>query len=732
MAFNETELMRERQYLERVIHQIQAETDDLKDKIEKQHKTIVSSNNDFKEDVPILNGGADFDQVVEIFRFNDMIYAEEKRYEDMKQRLTVLRKMYDSAYFGRVDFLEDGEKQADTYYIGISTLRDDKGNFLVIDWRAPISSLYYEFETGKCSYLCPAGKIEGELLQKRQYGIFRNRFDYMFETDVLIEDKLLCKMLSESHDSKMGNIVRSIQKEQNDAIRHNEGELLIIFGPAGSGKTSVAMHRAAYLLYKHRETIKSENILLLSPNNVFKDYISDVLPDLGERNVNIYTTVELYMPLLTRFKDVETHGVWMEAQLCGQKGIEDRKRRVQFKNSPQFLQILKEYAKFIDNNTFAAEDIYYGDTLIFSAQEMNELFTKDWAHMTYAQRLKRISSKVYAILEEVMSKRRRELEIEHADLFEEELRETVNNALNNEFASVKSKIDRLFSVDSVSLYANMYQNREFYNHIQSIANMSFEEFQQLFNVREYYGGLLRWEDVFPLLFVKCIISGETIELNDRILFIFIDEFQDIPPVGLYVIKNTFKKASMTIVGDVNQSVDSVAAVYTDAVLKLIFEDKNASVLRLTKSYRSTREISDYTEKIIPCDNVEYMNRHGSQVTMRNQCSFTDKVKEIADEIPQLKEQNLNSVAIICKTRREAEKVHEAIKGLTPVGLITREQDRFGSGAVVIPSYLSKGLEFDAVYVFDGEAYNLEQERRLYYTVCTRALHKLLIYNSPVE
>ena len=398
MSLSENELSKEQKYLLTAFSRIDNEISELEAGLKAQYKSIINANKDFKEDVPILNGGADFDQVVEIYKFNDIVESEEQHYNNMNARLRVLRQMYDSAYFGKIEFKEDDEPNAEKYYIGISTLRDDDGDFLILDWRAPVCSLYYEYESGKCSYECPAGNIEGELLSKRQFGIFRDKINFAFDTDVLIEDELLCKVLSESRDKKMGNIVKSIQKEQNSAIRRSAAKNLVVFGPAGSGKTSVAMHRAAFLLYKYRETIKSKNILILSPNSIFKDYISDVLPDLGESEANIFSLTELFRPLLDNF-NIYGHNELMEQIISGSDKAKKRIKRATFKNSMTFLEIMKRYAAFVDKNDFNPQTISHNGQIIISAEEIQKLYYQDWAGMSYSQRLKRISSRTQARLD---------------------------------------------------------------------------------------------------------------------------------------------------------------------------------------------------------------------------------------------------------------------------------------------------------------------------------------------
>ncbi len=728
MALTDNELYSEKRYLSKVFSQIEGEIEELDTRLKDKYKSIMNANRDFSEDVPILNGGADFDQVVEIYKFNDIVEAEEQHYNDTAARLRVLRQMHDSAYFGKIEFKEDEEYSADKYYIGISTLRDEDSDFLVLDWRAPICSLYYEYEGGRASYECPTGIISGELLGKRQFGIHMDKINYVFDTDVLIEDKLLCRVLSESRDKRMGNIVKSIQKEQNSAIRMSGAKNLVVFGPAGSGKTSVAMHRAAFLLYKHRDTVKSENILIISPNSIFKDYISDVLPDLGENDVTMRTISELFHPLVTEF-NVHTHGELMEDVIDNSEEFKKRAFRAKFKNSAVFLEIMKRYEKFVDQNDFKPQTIMHGDTVIISAEEIERLYYHDWRSMSYSQRLKRIRSRAEATLNELMNKRKKEIEQENSELFSWELEELINQTMNTEFASVHSKIHNLFTVNTMTLYANMYKSPEFFEQIKDLVDFDHQTFKSMLDLQDYFNRKnLNWEDLFPMLFVKCIIDGQRIEQDSAIRFVFIDEFQDIPPVGIYTINKIFDRASMTLVGDLNQTIDPTAEIYNGEILGKCL-GRSTDIFKLTKCYRSTIEIAEFASRLINDETIEYMARSGGPVNIIPVEDFNVKIQDIMLGAEDIRRQGLNSVGVICKNADSAQRVYDSIKNYTNASLVISDKDGYSNAITVIPSYLAKGLEFDAVYVFDADEYDLENELRLFYTVCTRAMHRLTIYGK---
>lgn len=733
MALTEKELQDESKYLKKVYQLIEQEALACRGALKNKYASIVSTNKDFSEDVPLLNGGADFDQIVEIYKYNDIVESEERHYNDINARLRVLNQMLNSAYFGKIDFLEDGESYSDKYYVGVSSLKDEDDDFLILDWRAPICSLYYQYDAGKCSYECPAGVVSGDLLSKRQFGIKNDNILYAFDTDVVIEDQLLCRLLSESRDKKMGHIVKSIQKEQNEAIRKSSSQHLVVFGPAGSGKTSVAMHRAAYLLYKHRDTIKSQNMLILSPNSIFMDYISEVLPDLGEANARINTINQLFAPLLTDFR-VETHNELMEKILDTEKDNSKRIKQAKFKNSAVFLEILKRYAKFVDQNDFKPHDIEFNGRMLITAEEVSRLYYHDWLHMNYSQRLKRIAAKIYAELDVMIEARKKEIAAENADTFTWEIDEISEQIINNEFASIRSKIDHMFGVNTVALYANMFKSKKFYDTLSDITDISFEEFRDMVNPSEYYNlHKLNREDFFPLLFVRCIIDGQKPPIEDTIRFIFLDEFQDIPPTGIYVLQKIFSKAAITLVGDINQTIDCTAQLYDENIVSMCL-DKPADIFKLKKSYRSTSEITSFANKLIFDDTVEYMDRHGAPVNTKNIPDPAERAEDILNEVSIATSEGFHSIGLICKDAASAEDLHTYLKTRhnATVSLVLDDNDSYSSGVVVMPSYLSKGLEFDAVMVTDAEKYNLSQDLRLYYTACTRAMHKLIIYGEPIK
>jgi len=719
----------ELKYLSHTLEVIDKEIDISEKFIKGQYDEIKGTNRAYASDVPVLNGGADFDQIVEIYRYNDAVYHEEKKYYDKVRWLSVLKKMRESAYFGRIDFCEDGERYCDTYYIGINTLRDDKGDFTVLDWRAPVCSLYYEYEVGNAGYECPAGRIDGVLTVKRQYGITRDNIDYVFDTDVVIEDELLCRLLSESKDNTMGTIVSSIQREQNIAIRYNDNKTLFIFGPAGSGKTSIAMHRAAYMLYKYRDTVSSENMLIFSPNSVFVDYISGVLPELGENNVIIRTPLEMIKEMLPEFTVIYEMSERMESVMRGDERAEQRARQASFKNSRVFLDVVRCYVDYIGKNGIEFKDFYYRNELLMSAQEMKKLYLEDWSDMNYAQRLKRISSRIRAKLDVYIELKKKELTEENAGLFDWEIAENVSRGLSSEFSGIKEEIDRLFAVDTRRIYCDMYLTKDFFDSLN--IDMPFEEWKDMISPGAIFNGRLLWDDFFPYVYLKAAITGARLKESEDIMFVFVDEFQDLPPVALAAMEMLFPKATMTFVGDSNQTIDGTGFIYGGENVRGIFTKRDVDVLNLTKSYRFTKEIAEYCSSIIDCPGIEYMDRHGDKVHLEKAGSLVSRVESVAKKINSLKEAGLSSMAVICRNSNTAQRVSDMLsqKGV-PVTLVKENQNTFVRGISVVPSYLSKGLEYDAVFVIDADKYSFESERKLYYTVCTRALHTLYVYGEP--
>ena len=717
----------ERTYLERVGHEIKIQLDHGTNAVSDYKKEAIGLQKKMWEEVKCTPTSLfDLEDATQIWQYQAAISNQARKYKISFDKVSRLERMLESPYFGRIDFVEAGEEKGEQIYIGIHNLSTNNTmEILVYDWRAPIAGMFYDFEIGSCSYDCPAGSITGQMLLKRQYKIENSDIVYMFDSSLNINDEMLREILGKSTDNRMKTIVTSIQREQNAVIRNNENKILIVEGPAGSGKTSIALHRAAYLLYKFRDSITSENILVFSPNHVFEDYISNVLPELGEENIQRSTFADFFGTMPGTEYRIETVNQQMEYILSGYSD-ETRLRCIKFKASSQFLAILKNYVRHLKNGMSEEfENLTYQGDLVISAEDIYQLFRKDYSLFPYAKRLEKLRQRLFYLLEQCEEKRVREL-AENLSVTEEE-KTLADRKAKTEYESLKNDILQMTSFDIYRLYRELFQNIESF--AKADDNQEIEDFRSfgIYTIRQLEQGILNYEDVAPMVFLKTLLDAA----NDTnsVKHVIIDEAQDYTAIQYEIFKKAFEHSNMTILGDVNQSVNGYMNIGSFDIIAGVFNRKDTQSITLTKSYRSSREIADFCKEIlVPPSSTEQLNRHGSKPKIIK-LAERELCRRIADDILELKNRNHKLIAVICKTAGQCEAVYKAVHSYVDISLISNQNEVYQGGVVVIPSYLAKGLEFDAVLVnsIEDRDYSQAEDRRLLYTVCTRALHELYLY-----
>lgn len=598
---------------------------------------------------------------------------------NMRRRL---KKMLDSPFFGSVDFIYDGEEEAENFYIGIANFAESSGKLpLVYDWRAPACSLFYDYDAGWASYEAPGGTMEGEITSKRQYKIRRGTMIYEFESDMKIDDEILKEELGLGGDTQLKNIVRTIQKEQNAIIRNTKDKIMVIQGAAGSGKTSVALHRIAYLLYHDREHLNSSNILILSPNGVFSNYISHILPELGEENISEMSfDLFAYKELRDTASDCEDRYHHIEREMRFGKTEYGT-----WKQSEAFVSAAEGFALELEDGLMDFRDVSYKG-YVKTAEEILSLFYYKFPEIPLLDRMD-------AVMEYVVD--------EYETLYNKNLPEDA-------LLEIREKFRRMYiSTDLYDIY-NMFLKNE---GIPVLPDVPTEE------------RVLAYEDVYPILYLKYRLHGNSKKQNIRHLVI--DEMQDYSYLQ-YVILHQMFSCNMTILGDRAQTVDEK---WQDVLLFLpkIF-GKKIRRIEMKKSYRNTLEIAAYAKQHSGVTGIEYLTRHGREVTEENFISKEEMLEEVVRQMNGATGK-YETMAVLTMTEQEAADCFAMLKELEqeiPVSYIDRDSSVFEKGLTVTTFYQAKGLEFDQVFVIGGEETNPFYSQ-FQYISATRALHELYVY-----
>ena len=629
-------------------------------------------------------GYEDYDNQQALFR---QMNANEEQFRLRKR----FKKMQDSPFFGRVDFRYDGDEEAETFYIGIGNLSESAGSLpLVYDWRAPVSGLFYDYDKGSASYEAPSGVFEGEITSKWQYKIRNGKMIYEFESDVKIDDEILGAELGSKGEVQLKNIVRTIQKEQNTIIRNTSDKIMVIQGAAGSGKTSVALHRIAYLLYHDRENLKSSNILVLSPNGVFADYISHILPELGEENIREMSfDLFAYRELKGIVSDCEDRYDQIERSVL----IPESQELCREKQSAGFAGQMDAYMLGLEDELMNFKDIEYkGCTL--SEKEIIDLFYFKFLDIPLLSRMEAVAE---YFIDQVETLRDRDL----ADEEKEELTER---------------------------FLRMYETRDCYVlYSRFLEEAGYDPLPRVPLEKRK----LRYEDVYPVLYLK--YSLFRCKNHHGIKHVVVDEMQDYSWIQYVLLRKLFP-CRMTILGDKAQTMEEQQQDVLKFLPKIFGRDIRKIVMN--RSYRNTMEIAEYANKLTGIQDMELFERHGEPVEER---SFA-KLEEALDQVIvdwEAKRADYETEALIFFTEREAEHaylyIEEKLKNLDPDGehqlsYMNRDSQNFKKGLTVTTFYLAKGLEFDQVFgVFAADAEDgLSKQAK--YIAATRALHELYMYD----
>lgn len=598
----------------------------------------------------------------------------------MKMRRRLL-KMLDSPYFARVDFRYEDEDEAETFYIGIGNFAENAGGVpLVYDWRAPVSGLFYDFDKGDAFYEAPGGRMEGEITAKWQYKIRQGKMIYAFESDIKIDDEILKAELGGNGDVQLKNIIRTIQKEQNAIIRNTSDRILVIQGAAGSGKTSVALHRIAYLLYHDRKNLKSSNILILSPNGIFSDYISHILPELGEENIQEMSfDFFAYRQLRDTVADCEEKYDLIE-QNMRDSGCVDAYHQ---KQSGEFVSQMEGYLLMLEDELMQFQDVDFRGYRIKSAQVI-DLFYHKFLDIPL---LSRMDAVMEYLIDEYETLAGKDLEEEEKLYFQEK-------------------------------FLRMYETRDIY----VIYNRFLEScgYDTLPDV-PYEKRMLKYEDVYPMLYMKYRLSRP--EQRKNIKHLVIDEMQDYSRMQYEILMQLFP-CRMTILGDKAQTMDEKQQDVTRFLPRLMRH--GCRVIEMNKSYRNTVEIARYAAELAGIKDLDLFERHGKPVTEETFGDLTEAVEQITKDV-RLGTEAFETAAVLTMTEEEAWEIYHLLETKMPVNYVDRNSSNFRKGLTVTTFYLAKGLEFDQVFTVYGKQKENALIRQAKYICATRALHELFMF-----
>jgi len=755
-----SEFQLEQQRVNRVIAIIADRISGLEKETSRRRDEVVNIRKYFWEENKVnLDSFDDFlETIIGLRQEAQNLSESQSMHRHASTRLSTLNRMKENPYFGRIDFVEEGVGEQEQIYIGISTLMDEnEEDFLIYDWRTPIASVYYDYQPGPAQYTTPGGLIEGTLEKKWQYLIRNGVLQSMFDTSLTIGDEILQQVLGKGSDKQMHSIVATIQQEQNRIIRHDSGKLLIVHGAAGSGKTSAALQRIAFLLYKYRGRLKADQIILFSPNSMFNSYVSNVLPELGEENMQQVTFQDYLIHRLGKEFEVENPYEQLEYILTetDAPSYSTRVASIQFKASNQFYNVIDSYRKSLELSGMLFKDITFRGKPIITTEQITERFYSQDTSLRLPNRLEKLKDWLIERVKEVEKAERpkewvqEEIELLSNDQYHKAhkylaekrgfKREEIGDyemepqalawwMVRQKMKPIRKRIRTYHFIDIKAIYKNLFSNAELIKQWVEEPPAQWEEICQD-TVVMLEKGKLSYEDATPFLLLKELLHG--FQTNRTIKQILVDEAQDYSPFQFEFLKRLFPSARMTVLGDFNQAIFAHANEKVDFhTLTSLYGESETEVINMLRSYRSTKPIIELTRRIVPNGNqIIPFNRDGEKPVLTQLSDYAELHRQIEAKVNELRSLDNNSIAIICKSAEESKRAYEALAHIDGIKHL-KHGSEYEQGVVVIPSYLAKGIEFDAVIIYDASAnvYANESLRKVFYTACTRAMHYLQLYS----
>ena len=744
---NEKEL--EQKHLDNIMGQIKAREKSLKKSIKSAEGEARELNSHFFDDVKLDYDGysTSMETALSIHQQQQLLSEREHAWQHSAKQLDTVERLEKRPYFARVDFKENGEDKPETIYIGLGSFADKDDHFLIYDWRAPISSVYYDGKLGKVTYNSPEGEITVDMTKKRQFMIEDGKIINMFDTNESIGDQMLLSVLSEKSSTQMKSIVTTIQREQNKIIRNTSADLLFVQGAAGSGKTSAILQRIAFLLYRYRGNLTSSDVIMFSPNQLFNDYIKNVLPEMGEQNM---VQMTYWQFVARRLPGMNVENLF--------KQFEDQTADTsisKFKDSVSFFNLLTRYAKRLNKRGVIFKNIYFRDKKkpYFDKDKIKEIYYSFNENYSLANRIDATREELIKMLNRKITPETKRAWVartiegmsqqELNDLYDRPDQEFESEAKEEAFLGRKIVLAALKGVHKRILHNHFLNMRaQYLSFLRAVPKMvdlskwDIDEDEWMKHVEDVKDNFKKHDiamsDVSAYLYLYDLVTGRRTDFEMR--YAFIDEIQDYTPFQLAYLKYNFPRAKFTMLGDLNQ------AIFTKDegcnLLKQIsglFDPKKTDVVQLTKSYRSTKELTNFTKQILrQGEKIEAFNRKGPKPVIWGRKTDEEAVAVLSNVLRD-NEKHKMTTAVITKDLASAKFVHKMLEDRgEKATLIATANQRLVDGTLIIPSYLAKGLEFDAVIMWGAskENYHRLDETQLVYTITSRAMYKLdIIYTG---
>ena len=734
--------------------------DDEKKELHKLKKTQNYITKEIKESEERLERG------FEDYDFDD--YADDFMKAALRdkftQRIKNLKMVINKPYFARVDFIEKGDVKRDAFYLGKVMVTDHNTlEQIVIDWRAPIADLYYEGRLGEANYNCPAGNIDGEIKLKRQYFFNKDgELENVMDIDITTNDEMLQPFLAANSDTRLKNIISTIQAEQNKIIRSEMWRPLVVQGVAGSGKTTIALHRIAYLIYNYDKNFFPEEFLIIAPSKFFLNYISNVLPDLGVERVQQSTYEDIAFEIIGDEFDIEDPNEKLAIIIDNNKSDKEKEmskvieQASILKSSIRFKNMLDEYLYELEKRFIPDEDFKIDKYVFMKREDIHHLYFREYANLPICRRIeeivKHLKNSVMMRSGEILKDIEEERDYKIAKVKAEEPIEEIRLSMIRNLYGDAEKLAKSVIKDAKKHALNYFgANKvmtplEYYKefldvYFEQIASERIDK-RQIKYIKDSFAtaqrkGKIEMEDIAPLMYIKCMVHG--VKTKFELKHIVVDEAQDFSEFQFYVFKKIIKSNSMTILGDLAQGIYYYRGTRNwQKTMSVVFgEDSDLKYLTLKKTYRTTEEIMNVANKVISnindvlnCELGEPVMKNGAPVTFKHFENHSDMINQIKARLEEFKQKGFTNIAIIGKTIPDCLKLQKELND-EEIHMISSKDAEYNGGINICPSYLSKGLEFDAVIITDADINNYtksEVDTKLLYVCITRAMNTLDIYH----